>query len=78
MEGIICVLYNMTFCASSKSPKKEEGVVTVGEDGKTEKRVEVALTCLPQCDPATHWNNDHLASSFRRQLWAPHLQIESA
>ncbi|KAJ4830995.1 hypothetical protein Tsubulata_036321 [Turnera subulata] len=45
--------------------EREEGVVTVDEDGKPVERVGVALNCLPQYDPASRWNSDHLASSFR-------------
>ncbi|KAJ4843118.1 hypothetical protein Tsubulata_002902 [Turnera subulata] len=41
----------------------EPCVVVVDEDGKPEDRVEVALNCLPQYDPASY--NSDLASSFR-------------
>ncbi|KAJ4842657.1 hypothetical protein Tsubulata_033069, partial [Turnera subulata] len=45
--------------------EKEEGVVTVDEDGKPEERVEVALNYLPRYDPASRWNGTDLATPFR-------------
>ncbi|BFG41324.1 hypothetical protein CerSpe_275990 [Prunus speciosa] len=42
----------------------EPGVVALDEDGKPEDRVEVALKCLPQYDPASCWNGDS-TPSFR-------------
>ncbi|XP_068319896.1 fatty acid amide hydrolase [Pyrus communis] len=42
----------------------EAAVVVLDEDGKPEDRVEVALKCLPQYDPASCWNGNSI-QSFR-------------
>lgn len=42
----------------------EPGVVILDEGGKPEDRVELALNCLPQYDPASCWNGDS-TPSFR-------------
>lgn len=42
----------------------ESGVVLLKEDGKPEERVEIALQCLPNYDPAETWTAD-TGSFFR-------------
>ncbi|XP_016502458.1 fatty acid amide hydrolase-like isoform X2 [Nicotiana tabacum] len=43
---------------------QEPGLAVVGleEDGKPEKRVELALKCLPEYDPSSNWSGDSTAS----------------
>lgn len=36
----------------------ETEVIPLEEDGKPEERVELALTCLPEYDPAKNWTSD--------------------
>lgn len=40
------------------NPESETGVVILDEDGKPEERVELALKCLPEYDPAKSWSAD--------------------
>lgn len=41
----------------------EPGTILLDEDGNPEDRVELALKCLPDCDPPSSWNGD--LSQFR-------------
>ncbi|KAM1242636.1 hypothetical protein ACFX2G_034971 [Malus domestica] len=65
----------------------EAGVVVLDEDGKPEDRVEVALKCLPQYDPASCWNGNSIQSfrywrirdyayAYRSKLATPSLVAE--
>ncbi|KAB2633914.1 fatty acid amide hydrolase-like [Pyrus ussuriensis x Pyrus communis] len=65
----------------------EAGVVVLDEDGKPEDRVEVALKCLPQYDPASCWNGNSIQSfrywkirdyayAYRSKLATPSLVVE--
>ncbi|TQE02587.1 hypothetical protein C1H46_011821 [Malus baccata] len=65
----------------------EAGVVVLDEDGKPEDRVEVALKCLPQYDPANCWNGNSIQSfrywkirdyayAYRSKLATPSLVAE--
>ncbi|KAI9120468.1 hypothetical protein K1719_007501 [Acacia pycnantha] len=45
--------------------EKEPGVVILDEDGRPEDRIEAALNCLPNYDPAACWGN----SSFPFRYW---------
>lgn len=42
----------------------EPAVVSIEEDAKPEDRVELALKCLPEYDPASNWSGD-TTTSFR-------------
>ncbi|KAM1794096.1 fatty acid amide hydrolase isoform X1 [Malus sylvestris] len=68
-------------------PELEAGVVVLDEDGKPEDRVEVALKCLPQYDPASCWNGNSIQSfrywrirdyayAYRSKLATPSLVAE--
>ncbi|RXI00409.1 hypothetical protein DVH24_037957 [Malus domestica] len=65
----------------------EAGVVVLDEDGKPEDRVEVALKCLPQYDPASCWSGNSIQSfrywrirdyayAYRSKLATPSLVAE--
>lgn len=65
----------------------ETEVIPLEEDGKPEERVELALTCLPEYDPAKNWTSDSsepfrywnirdYAYAYRSKLTTPSIVAE--
>lgn len=59
-----CLFNTFPYCYGLISDK-EPGVVILDEDGRPEDRIEDALNCLPNYDPAACWGN----SSFPFRYW---------
>lgn len=63
-NGFICLMHVLIERVWLVNLEPEPGVVFLEEDGQPEERVELALKCLPNYDPAETWTTD-TSVSFR-------------